>query len=806
MDVLEGITVLDFTSGMAGCLATMVLSDFGAEVIKVEPPGGEPFRDWPGAVQWNRGKKSVVLDLKAPREGEQARRLAERSDIVVENFRPGVAERLGVGYEALKAGHEDLVYCSLTGFGPRGPYAHYKGYEAAVSAKCGRLMTFRGQHRADEPHYEVVQTASYSAAMAIVRGVTAALYVRSRTGHGQRVETSLLQTITPYDHSDWLMWQMMIKDPDGYPYDPWASRGPFPAGYLAARTKDGRWIQLANIVDRLFHSMVHHLGMDYIYEDTRLSAAPVLLDEDRDLLQGLMLGRVRERTLDEWMDVFVNRTADVAAEPFMTSQEGMDHPQVIYNGHVCDVEDPSLGTTRQLGPLVAMSDTAGHPRGPAPTPGQHTDEILRDADGTPPARGRPSRALPGRPLEGVTVLDLGTVIAGPLGCSMVGELGARVIHVESPTGEYHRRVRYGLAVNRTLAGAEGLCVDLKTTEGQEIVHKLVARADILLHSMRPGAPERTGVEYERLSSINPRLVYVYAAGYGSSGPHSHRPSMHPIPGAVCGGVVTQMGRDGLPPPHQELSLDEIRDLSISLMKANDGSTDMNSSMALSAAMVMGLYARERTGRGQYIESSMLGANAYANADDFYSHEGKPPRRMPDPKGYGLDALYRLYRASDGWVFLACPFDDEWQALCEAVGRPDLLSDPRFADRESRLANDEALSQELGAVLAGRDALEWEALLTSVDVACVKVEDRGMFHFHDEDEHIRANGFTTEVEHGRWGRFWRYSPLVRFSGMEGKAGPGILKGQHTRPILSDLGYDDGAIADLRTNGIVDWDTP
>ena len=115
--VFDGITILDFTRGMPGCLATMVLSDFGAEVIKVEPPGGDPFGNSPGAIQWNRGKKSIVLDMKSVEGREKAQHLARQADVVMESFRPGVTQRMGIDYETLSAGRPDLVYCSLTGFG-----------------------------------------------------------------------------------------------------------------------------------------------------------------------------------------------------------------------------------------------------------------------------------------------------------------------------------------------------------------------------------------------------------------------------------------------------------------------------------------------------------------------------------------------------------------------------------------------------------------------------------------------------------------------------------------------------------------
>ena len=807
-EVFDGITVLDFTCGMAGSVTTMVMSDFGAEVIKVEPPGGDPLRGWPGAIQWNRGKKSVILDLKTPGGQDQVQRLAQQADVVIENFRPGVTQRLGIDYEKLSASRPDLVYCSLTGFGTKGPYARYKGYEGVVAAKSGRMMMFSGQNRRDGPNFVAVQSASHSAAMALIRGVIAALYVRDKTGQGQKVETSLLQTVTPLDHVGWVQAQMMAKDPQTYPGEQYTGRGRAdPIGYLAARTKDGRWIQLGNIVERLFRAMMGYLDMNFIYEDPRFKNAPAVADEDRPALERMMLQSVQKKTLEEWMDTFVNQTANVAAEPYTPAQEGMNHPQIAHNGQIRDVEDGRLGKTRQLGPLVLMAETPGSPKGPSPTPGQHTNEILEQIDGakskSPNGSGVP---LPRYPLEGVMVLDLGTVINGPLGCSLLTELGARVVRIEAPDGDYIRHSLHGLAVHRTMAGTEGLCLNLKTPEAQEIIHRLAAKADILLHSMRPGAPERTGIGYEQLSKINPKLVYFYAGGYGSTGPHSHRPSMAPIPGAVCGGAMTQVGRDTLPSPGQDLPIEEIQELSRKLGRANDGSNDHNASMVNSVAMLLGLYAKERTGKAQYIESNMLGANAYANANDFFWHMDKPPRHLPDPDGYGLNALYRLYPAQSGWVFLACPFEDEWRALCETIGRPDLLDDRRFTTSEAREVHDAALSDELERVFATKEPMEWEMLLTAADVACVRAEDRGMYYFYDEDVHVQENRFTTEVETRRLGKFWRYSPLLKFSHTESKAGPGVLKGEHTQAILRELGYSEAEIRDLKENGVVDWEKP
>ena len=803
--VFDGITVLDFTSGRAGGVATMVLSDFGAEVIKVEPPGGEKFRDAPGAVQWNRGKKSVVLDLKTPDGREKARALAQHADVVVENYRPGVSQRLGVDYDTLRAGHPGLVYASLTSFGPSGPYAHYKGYDAVVAAKSGRMMMFANQHPRPGPNYVVTQGVCHAAATALVRGITAALYLREKTGRGQHVETSMIQAVTTYDHVSWVHGQMVRNRPSEYPPDASVGTGRGnPTGYLPARTSDGQWIQLGNVVERLFRSMMHSLDMDFIYEDPQLKNAPYLDAEAVEILERIMLEKVQQKTLDEWMSIFLSREGNAAAEPYLTSEQALDHPQIVHNGNVRNLEVPAVGLARQLGPVVNMSATPGKPEGHAPVLGQHTVEVLSSLGNSVKAHANGAKGpMPTQALEGVTLLDLGTVINGPLGCALVAELGARVIRIEAPGGDWGR-MGLPLSAHRTMAGSECICLDLKTPEGQEIMGKLAAKADLLLHSMRPGAPERTGIGYDQLREINSNLVYLYAGGYGSTGPYSHRPSMAPIAGAVSGGGVAQMGRDAFPPPDQPMTIDEIAAVAKQLKRANDGTADHSTAMVNAVGLVLGLYARERTGQAQYVESTMINANAYLNIDDFYWHEGKQPRPLPDPEGYGLHALYRLYRASEGWVFLACLFDDEWQALCRAIDRPDLLDDPRFTTGESRQQYDDALAGELAAIFATREPRHWEELLTAVDVACVKAEDRGMYYFFNDDPHVLENGMLTHVEAPRFGEFWRYSPVVSFSGTSGRVGPGPLKGQHTRPILRELGYTDDQIHDLKERKVVDWE--
>lgn len=810
----DGLKVVDFSWGMTGGIATMVLADFGAEVIKVEPPRGDPFRSAPGFLLWNRGKKSVALDLKTDDGREQAHRLAEWADVVVESFRPTVADRLGIGYERLSEINPGLVYCSISGFGQKGPYRHYKGYEGVVAAKTARMMAFAGQTKRPGPVFEALMVGSHAASQAAVQGILAALLVREKTGRGQWVQTSLAQGLIPYDLGGLFMRQFVRKLPHMFQVDPFANAYRLPSlQYLPVQTKDGRWIQMANNMERLFQAWIRAIGLWELYEDPRFMNAPALTEENREIMRDILLRKMRERTLDEWMDLFI-KDGNVAAEPFLSTQDGMKHDQVIWNRLVVDTEDPRVGKMKQLGVIADLYETPGEVRGPAPDLGQHSDEVLSRL-GTNGQRaatnGRQPLVSPTlrHPLSGITVLELATVIAGPYSTVLLADLGARVIKIEPTEGDAGRHMggSTGLLAVKTTSGKESICIDLKTEQGQAIVHKLIERADVLVHNYRPGVPERLGIDYETVKRINPSMVYIYVGAYGATGPHSARPGFHPIPGALLGGALWQAGRAMPPPPDKELTWEELKEVSRWLFRANEANPDPNTSMAAATAVMLGLYARSKTGKGQAGQVTMLGGNAYANADDFFSYEGKPERPLVDAECYGLNALYRLYEARESWVFLACVFEEEWQAFCRTIGRTDLLNDPRFATAEARRANDEALAQILGGIFAERPADEWEQMLIAADVACVRADGRvNPGDFFESDPHAWENGMIQETDHIRFGTYWRNGGLVHFSEMPGRFGPAVLAGQHTRQIMRELGYSNEEIEDYKRRGIVNWEEP
>ena len=829
-----GLTVLDFSLGMPGAICTLVMADYGAEVIKVEPPGGDPFRFQPAWISWNRGKKGIVLDLGTTEGREQAIRLAGEADVLVESFRPGDMAEWGLGYDDLSQLHPGLVYCSITGFGQKGPLHRVKGYEGLVAAKAGRMLNLQGQPNREGPVYSAVHTGSWHASQAAVRGIIGALRVRDLCGRGQWVQTSIVQALaSPHDNNvgdgGLVNMQLRRRDPERFPGRPGGNRGLSSIGYVPVRTKDGTWLQHAN--QRVLHIRGHikAIGLGHLLEDERFERVPAVSLEDREALRREILKKQAEKTSDEWMEVYIE-DGNIAAEPYRDSVGAMDHPAVVDNGTVVTIDDPRVGPMRTLAPLVEFQDTPGEPSGPAPDVGQHTDEVLgglgqrTEADPLSPSpqpspfkgegvmeRSQSNGAsVPAHPLSGVTVLDLATIQAGPYGAALLADLGARVIKVDATDRRLdagRRSTEQSVADPRTYAGKECIQIDLQTSEGKEIIRKLIAKADVLSHNFRLGVPERLGIDWETCRKINPRIIHVWMAAYGENGEHSRRPGAHPIPGAIIGGAMRQMGRGMPPPPEQVMDMEETVEATRWIMKSNWG-PDQNTSPAIATGIVLALRARELTARrgGQPVQLNMLNANAWTNADEYYDYADRPPIAMPDEEVHGLHALYRLYRCREGWVFLGCLFQDEWEMFCRAVRREDLLADSRFSTPEARQANDEALVAEISAVFAARTAAEWEELLTNADVGCVRADESIEGDFYADHPHARANDLSVEVEHPYVGKYRRYGGLVELSLTPGIYRTSTQIGQHTRPLLREIGYDDQEIEDLGARGVVQWADP
>lgn len=804
---LRGIRVVDLSSGPVGGAATVVLADFGADVIKLEPPAGDRFRTQAAAPLWLRGKRSAVLDLTLRDGRASLRRLARGADVVVVSGPPGRAAQLGADFESLSAENPGLVHCAISGWGPRGPYADYPGYEGLVAAKSGRMGAFTGQRARAGPAFAAVRVASHAASQGAVHGILAALLARERTGRGQRVETSLLQGMLPFDLAALLLVQLAERDQNAP--DPTAMGGGMPTlNYHPVMASDGRWIQLGNLLEHLFYAFLDAIDLlPELLADERFAGPPAtwsgdVLEEARDRI----LMRVRERPAAAWMERF-RSNGNVAAEPYLTTQEALDQPDLVANGDVVRQQHPELGELRMIGPIAQLTRTPGRADVPAPALGADTEAVLAEPERERTDRSPGGASPRGRPLDGITVLECATIIAAPLGTSLLADLGARVIKIEALGGDpYRHLLPGGLLAVKTNAGKESLCLDLKSTEARPIVRELLARADVVVHNFRPGVPERLGIDYASACAARADVVWVSANGYGPDSPGARRPSAHPVPGAAMGGAGYQAGADM--PPDECAGLPEIREAARQLMRANEPNPDPNTSVVIASAALLGLLARARQGIGQAIYVNMLTANAWANADDFLSYAGKPERPPVDAQVLGSGAGYRLYPARDGWVFLAVTTDAEWARLARAVGRPELAShprfanaDPRFANADARRAHDTALAHALEALFTQRSADDWEKLLANHGVGCVRAETAPPGRFFCSDEQMLRNGFAPAANHARFGPLRRWGPLVTCDGGADHYGPGALAGDATDRILAELGHGPDEIQRLREAGVV-----
>lgn len=774
MAPLQRFRIVEIGTGPVSGLAAMILADFGADVIRVEPPGGDPWRDKPSYRLFTRGKRIVELDLALDRQ--RIRHLVEGADGVLTTLTREEREALGLSADALE--RDNLVIGVISGFGETGPYAGYPAHEGVVAAKFGRMKGFEGVADRDGPNYAAVQVATHATAQSAATAMLAALVGREATGIAQSFDTSLLRGLLPYEMGQLSFLQLQQRGLMATPPVNRTAASFMPTlNYQPVRTQDGRWLQLGNLLPHLFANFLRAIGLDDVLKDPTYEGPPARwARDDREALRDRILEAMQTRPREAWTESFV-ADGGIVSHAYQTTQDALDDPDILANAHAVDRDG-----VRQLGLVANLTETPGEVGSPA----QHVA-----ADTIEPRiterRGTVGRRAAGRkPLAGITVVESATIIAAPLGASVLADLGARVIKVEPLTGDPFREMSRGLGFSKCNAGKDSICLDLKSFEGQRIAEELAAKADVWIHNYRIGVPEKLGIGYDDLAAVNPGLVYVSANGYGPAGPGAPRPSTHPIPGAALGGVVWQIG--GLPPTTDDLDIGEIRAMSRRLMRANEVNPDPNTSMVVATAAMLGLAARRAHGRGQKILIDMFGANAFANWDDFLRYDGKPARPSLDRNGLGISPLCRLYPCAEGWVFLQVETEDEWRAFAEAL-ELDL-------DR-----HDGGLEAAVSARFRQGRAADFEALLAPNGVGCIVADGPLPAEFLLHDEHAVAEDLVVTSPHPEWGDCLRYGPMVRFGATEGLRGPDVAGGS-TRKILAELGYTveevENLLIDRRVN--------
>jgi formyl-CoA transferase len=373
---LEGVRVVDFTQAMAAPFGTMNLADMGADVIKIEPPGtGEPTRELSSLRQnghsatfmtMNRGKRGLTVDLKRPEGVEIVRRLARTADVFVQNYRPGVAERLGVGHAALRAVNPRLIYCDVSGFGSTGPYASRGGYDLIAQGMSG-VISVTGEEGA--PAKSGVPLSDLCAGLFAAYGILAALEHRDRTGEGQLVDTSLLEAAMALT-----VWEATEYWVTGRAPKPLGSAHRLAAPYQAIRASDGYFTVGANN-DRLFEELCRAIDRPDLPEDRRFAAAAARMEHRAALIEA-----IEKTTAGESRAHWLARleAEGVPCGPINDYAEALADPHALVREMVVDLVHPGAGPIKALGVPVKLSDTPGAVDRPAPLLGQHTADILRE--------------------------------------------------------------------------------------------------------------------------------------------------------------------------------------------------------------------------------------------------------------------------------------------------------------------------------------------------------------------------------------------------------------------------------------------
>ena len=783
--VFDGVRVVDLTTGFAGALSTMVMADNGAAVVRVVPAGTEPLlqlASTSGSVQWDRGKDCRLVDLDEPGGRRECLDLVRSADVVVESYGQTETAAWGLDAPAALRVNPDLCYVRIDGFGPHPSMSGLPAHEGLVHAAAGRMADFGRTFGMDRPAYSSSPVAGFGAAQAVLQGVCAVLHDRvANGGTGRVIRTSLLRGLTPFDLASWLQ----VQFPERYPHPPQVDHV-FMA-YTPARASDGVWLQFACYAPRHFWQLAETLGLGPLREDPRFAGLPGLADRDTaHAFWEALLSAVATRTSSEWMELFT-ALGTVGVDVVRHTQGGMDHPQAIFNRDAMEVDGAERGRMVQLGPMVAMSGT--------PSSISAGPKSWDRAGPTIAKRGRPRVSAAALPLAGVVVVEAASYVAAPIAPVLLSDLGARVIKIEPLEGDPLR----GLLGLKLMQGKESVAVDMKRPEGRELTHRILSMADAFIHNFRPGVPERLGIDYQTVRSVNPGIVYLYAGAYGATGPFSRMPAFHPIAGAICGNAALQVG-DGYLEQEREWGLDDLKEASLRLSRANEGHPDMVSGCVYASAILMGLLARDRYGEGQSMIATMLGANAYLMSDDWIRCDGYHPRRRVDADLLGTSSLNRLYPTSDGWVFLAVQSEREWSALCSLIGPP-LLNDPRFATDEGRTQDERSLGEVITAALSSWKADELEARAISLGVGCVRADQGGFGRFQQLDAAEGRWEVTQPAWHPELETHWRHQCIVDAGPRPALAKSASSLGEHTDAVMAELGYSATTRRALVAAGVV-----
>jgi len=374
---LDGMKVIELAHVMAGPVAGLMLADMGAEVIKVEKPAGDDVRrsvppeiagESASFLMVNRNKRGIALNLKHPDGVAILKRMLAKADVVIENYRKGTMERLGLGYQELRQANPGLIYAEISGFGRTGPYADRGGFDLIAQGMSG-LMSITGEGPGRPPVKVGAPVSDITAGILLAMGVAAAYAQRLQTGEGQKVDTSLFEAAITHTY-----WQSAIAFATGESPGPMGSAHPLNAPYQAFQTADG-WINIGAATQPTWERLVKIIGAPELNDDPRFAVNSARMAH-RPELEETLNATFRTRTTDEWLALLED--GGFPAGPVLTVGQMHRDPQAQAREMVVMTDHPVAGAVETIGLPVKFSETPGGVRGPAPMLGQHTRAVLSD--------------------------------------------------------------------------------------------------------------------------------------------------------------------------------------------------------------------------------------------------------------------------------------------------------------------------------------------------------------------------------------------------------------------------------------------
>ncbi len=753
----EELRILDFTRGVAGPLACMLLADLGAEVIKIESPAEERDGTDPGYLCWNRNKRRVELDLETVAGLRSARELLESADVAVFDDPP--AE---LAAETVRAQCPRLLYTRLPAYDRAGLAAHLPRDHGLLSALSG--TAYQQSSWEDVPIYLVTPQLHYAHGMTAAAAIAAGVYERGRTGLGQELSVSGLDAVAAASSAS------LLRGPEALQQQRRSgTRGGSP-NYRLYACADGQWLFLGTLLFEHFVKALEALELlDILVMDgVEGELANVMKPEMSGAVSARLEARFAEKNRAEWLRSL--REHGVPHAPVGDRADWFASETVAANEMRVTLPHPDLGRVDVPGVPVKLSETPGRVKHLMETARpefleRHTPRKLGSA---------PSRS--GGALAGVVVLDLGVIIAGAFASSVLANFGADVIKVESPSGDPFRP--YGLGFVGFNQGKRGVVLDLKQPEGRDVFYELVRRADVVCDNFRGGVLERLQVDYDSLRKVNPRIVSASITGYGSEGPLAADPGFDPLLQAQSGLMATQGGNDE--PVFHTIAVNDVA-----------------SALVMAFGVVAALHARESTGRGQRVETSLANQSVLTQSAELTWYEGRPPAPLGDRDCVGIAALQRFYACADGWIALACGQELHFGGLCAALEHPDWV-ERWSAPRALREPRDGELAERVSDALKQLPRAQVLERLRARGVPAVSASRPDEVF---ESSLFLADDFFREMDHPTHGRMTTvrgYADWSRTPAGFARRAPEL--GEHTEEVLRESGFDRSQIASLIAAGI------